>query len=261
MARTPTEMIEALREDLERSRELIAEARRSRRHSLGALNFQLAIERSLRLAMLQWRHALGNPLQALTESLELAFRAFPELSEIDSTQKHWTSVNFGVPCYVCCILQGTIDPRLLEWHCKFRDWQELARKHDGFSVERFLDAGIFQSLIHGAAPEGWQNLLAKVAAQKRRKLVNETYATYMEIVASARQGDSSSAVAAVLRAAANYNKRARNAYYSGCPQIEGGGPDNEHVVDYRLAALIRMCLPDQGASLTGDAAIHVWRWG
>lgn len=261
MAMTVSEMISYEREGIERSLKLISQASVEKRYSLATLNFTLALQRSLMLAMLEWRHNLGNPLQALTQSLEFAFRAFPELSEIDSTQKHWQSVNFGVPSYGCGILRRTIDPRLSEWHCQFRDWQELAWKHDGIYLEKFLDAGIFHSLMHGAAPEGWNDLLAKVATQKRRKLVHETYTAYMDIVTSARQGDSSQSNAAVVRAAANYNKRASNAYYSGGPGFEGGGPDNEHVIDYRLAALIRMRLPDQGASLTGDAAIHVWRWG
>lgn len=260
MAMTVSEMIAFEREGIESSLKLVSQARIEKRYSLATLNFNLAMQGSLMLAMLQWRHGLGNPHQALTQSLDFAFRAFPELSEIDSTQQHWTSVDFGPPGYVCCILRGSIDSRLLEWHCQFNDLEKLAWKHGGIYLEKFLDAGIFHARMHGAAPEGWSDLLAKVAAKKRLALVNESYVTYMEIVLSARQGDSTSAAAAVLRAAANYNKRARNAYYSGGIGFEGGGPNNEHVVDYRLAALIRMCLPDQGASLTGDAAIHVWRW-
>lgn len=215
------------------------------------------------LGMLQWRNDLEIPTSALENAVAAARNAHTVLEEMVSRDQHpflWKFFDFAPGAYVSGILRCSVDPEIVSWTCHWSGWKALAWQQQGRFCERFLDAGVLSAIQTGRKPEGWDEFLAQVQAKVKVKLLSDTYATYMNIVLHSRKGQAGEAVACVAQAAQHYRKRARNSYFGGGPDTFGGEMYNEHVVDFVLACLIRCCLPDRGASLTGDAAIHVWRW-
>ncbi len=94
--------------------------------------------------------------------------------------------------------------------------------------------------------------LESFARNKRHALAVKTYRNYFDIldaVADGRPIDGLIDQAGIL-----YDKREKNAFYSGGPALEGGGPGNSDLVDYSLGAVLKR-IDYQGPN------IHVWGWG
>lgn len=93
--------------------------------------------------------------------------------------------------------------------------------------------------------------LEAFARNKRHVLAVKTYRNYFDILDAAADGrpvDGLIAQGEVL-----YDKREKNAFYSGGPALEGGGPGNAELIDYSLGAVLKS-IGYQGPS------IHAWRW-
>lgn len=93
--------------------------------------------------------------------------------------------------------------------------------------------------------------LTKLGSQKRTQLVSESYRTYFDIVSEKTKDR----LPDLIKKAENlYEKRVGDEYFSGGERSEGGGEDNELMVDYRLA----VALLKAGYATT---SIHSWKWG
>lgn len=68
-------------------------------------------------------------------------------------------------------------------------------------------------------------------------LASRTYQTYFDILDRSSKG--LSIEASLQKAEELFELRARDAFYSGGDQTEGGGEDNKIVRDYRLAAILK----------------------
>jgi len=93
--------------------------------------------------------------------------------------------------------------------------------------------------------------LAKLYKSKRYLLAAQTYNLYFDVLNCSEETLKVQDV--IVIAEKLYRKRASNGFFSGGNAIEGGGPDNDIVVDYRLAAILKK-INYQGSS------IHCWNW-
>lgn len=123
-----------------------------------------------------------------------------------------------------------------------------------------FDAALMSALVdamtHGTVAPEARALLEKVGKNKRTALVHETYAKYFEIVEACARGDVQEQL--VRDAEALFAQRKKNAFYSGGLQSRGGGPDNDHTIDYVLATVLEWCKRRDGAPAV--ETIHAWRW-
>jgi hypothetical protein len=116
--------------------------------------------------------------------------------------------------------------------------------------ESQMDGVMGAALRRGWDQGTWDAAMAVLRRSKRAALACDTYALYQRLLqANANEVDSLVRQAEVL-----FRKRARNGFYGGGPQTQGGGPDNDFTVDYRLAAILKKL------GYTGET-IHLWRWG
>lgn len=93
--------------------------------------------------------------------------------------------------------------------------------------------------------------LAKLYKSKKYLLAAQTYNLYFDIL---NGSDETFKIQDIIVIADKlYSKRASNSFFSGGNATEGGGPDNDIVVDYRLAAILKK-INYQGSS------IHCWNW-
>lgn len=94
--------------------------------------------------------------------------------------------------------------------------------------------------------------LEAFAQTKKHALSVKTYRNYFDLLDRAEAGqpfDDLVELGGML-----YDKREKDAFYSGGPALEGGGPGNGDLVDYSLGAVLKH-IGYQGAS------VHAWRWG
>jgi len=122
--------------------------------------------------------------------------------------------------------------------------------------ERHMNMLLVQRLAGLPMSASWSKSLARLAKNKRAKLSVETYETYDKIVSHAEAGDMQAALQHASHAAELFVKRANDVYFEGGPASEGGGPANDFVTDYVLAAIQRRLF----AGPAPGAEIHWWRW-
>lgn len=94
-------------------------------------------------------------------------------------------------------------------------------------------------------------LLKKLGSKKRQALSCKSYNTYFAILQASQKGEDIGPL--IIEAELNYKARAKDAFYSGGEQTEGGNADNDAVVDYRLAAILKF-VGHQSPS------VHAWKW-
>lgn len=114
-----------------------------------------------------------------------------------------------------------------------------------------LDYHILDALAGREWRQGVAELLEDLAAKKRRMLAVQTYRAYLSLLEATGSGEQKEPLVRV--AEENYNKRARDSFYSGGPTYMGGGPDNAYVVDFVLAAILKYI------GWSGNS-IHKWTW-
>jgi hypothetical protein len=119
--------------------------------------------------------------------------------------------------------------------------------------------GLVESMETRNPPELWNEYFAYLRPKRKYTLLLDSFATYMEIITLGRDSVNDY-LPLVEKATANFRKRAKDSVFKNTRLFEAGGEFNDLFVDLRLAAIMRVCLPDGGTSVTGDGAIHVWRW-
>jgi hypothetical protein len=179
--------------------------------------------------LVQWRCG-DDPIGALTECVGFHREAVHAMESIGKSDFKMTDSAVERIGFIAYLLD-------LDWSVF-----DLA----GFESDRLLDAVLSNSLFSSVDVSKWDIGIRQLREQGS-SLAVETYESYIAI----RSGQETWNSFATLEAC--FNKRKKDKFFSGGEQTEGGGLDNEFVVDYRLAALAKL------AGLKVES-IHSWRW-
>jgi len=219
MAMTPIQMMAFFTERAEYI-ESILELPSVRENShLFCLNARQTCQNHLMAALVAWRHHLDDPVTHLSRSLAFGERAVPDVFDLDIPVPLHERIRLHDIAF-CAVLTDT--PLSNELAAL------LATAVSTADAETLLDLTLALRLTNDA--QGLDAAVSNFPCSSKTQLVYQTYETYARIIA----GDT----AAVADAESNFSLRARNGYYTGGLQIDGGGPDNSHTIDYRLAAII-----------------------
>ena len=108
-------------------------------------------------------------------------------------------------------------------------------------------------MLAGSDSSGYNpdDLIAKLLKSKRTLLAGETYRNYFALLNSG--SDHAKGNALIMIGEGLFERRKKDSYFSGSDQTEGGGQENQLVVDYRLAAAIKQ------AGVHSNSP-HAWIW-
>ena len=221
MVMSPSEMSSFAAEEAENSLANLDLPKIQSRSELIELNLRLAAESFLMSALIDWRHQLADPRDKLRRAYDVCRNAIETLT----TLTYSTPVCERFRFYVLAILAQLLDLEIPA-NCILVLRSCLATT----TIDTRLDYSLAATL------SGTENVLGRTISEgtfsKRQLLLKETYSTYCDVLA----GDEN----AIRRAEENFARRRSDGYFAGGPEIEGGGLDNLHVVDYRLAAIFKM---------------------
>jgi hypothetical protein len=116
--------------------------------------------------------------------------------------------------------------------------------------ERLLDAVLARGLRDSWDDVAWYNGIEQLQKRKGAALAVETYSTYRQLICDPSQDQSKHLIDLAGRL---FQKRAKDPFFTGGDQTEGGGADNAVTVDYRLAAIMK-----RNGQRGGN--MHDWRW-
>lgn len=212
-----------------RSRKGLEAAITTSNYQLAALNCRQGVKSRLMCGLVQWRCG-NNPVAALTECVGFHREALNAMESISKSDFRLTDSAVERVGFIAYLLD-------LDWSVF-----DVA----GFESDRLLDAVLSNSLFISVDVSKWDVGIRQLREQGSSVAV-ETYKSYIAI-RSEKENWSSFKTLEVC-----FAKRKKEKFFVGSEQTEGGGLENEFVVDYRLAAL---------AKLAGrkDESIHSWRW-
>jgi hypothetical protein len=249
MIKSPQDTVAILRELAAESLEFAAAARAKRDFTLCTLNLRGAFDSVLLDGLIQWRHGLASPVATLRELLTHVSEERSAASEVDWKDRTWWGISSAVVISYLLDSKFAIDFRA-ELPAR-SEWARLSIEGSG----PVLDAGIIAAMAEEKIPPELDALLERMTKNKRVTLAYETYTNYLEII---RRCLANAPIEDLVRRAEQlFFKRKKNAYYYSAA-TEGGGLDNDYVVDYKLAAILKWCESRNPKSRV--ETIHAWRW-
>lgn len=202
---------------------------------LAALNFRQMFKGHLMCGLIKWRQR-ENPTGHFEDAIQLITEAITTLTD-------WApSFSIGeLPLGRASLLAGLIDAPfgIAEFQMS-----ELP-------VEAHLDYLLSTTNPLPTAKDSAITLLEELRRDKRADLAADSYENYFDILSVS--GNSTVLGGLLSKGGTLFNRRARDSFFSGGDQTEGGGPDNSFVVDYRLA----FALKKTGYS---SDSMHAWIW-
>lgn len=252
MAMTAAQMVDFFREQAEMSWAGVEGARQSGDYDLAAFNTSGAYDAELMAGLIQWR-LNEDPRQVLARACGVVRNGLASLEGLKPGASHWLFVDFSTVSFIELLLGQAVphspEPDLSEWGVHGLDY-----------VGQFLDRALAGAIRNREEPPRWGELLASLASRRRLGLLQETHSTYREVITSRASGDVDGALRAASRAVSLFRKRESDSYYAGGREIDGGGPDNPNVVDFRLAAILKHRLPEAASFFSVEDRVHLWSW-
>lgn len=211
-------------------------AKSSRNLQLAALNFRQMFKEHLMCGLIKWRQQ-ENPTSYFDDAIRL-------ITEAATTLPAWASsfnIGEGLPLGRASLLASLTGAPF--------DLGQL--ENSTLPVDVRLDCLLANASPSAKAMDLANALIGELRGGKRTALAAETYENYFHILAS--ESNFARIEELLKKGEALFAKRARDAFFSGGDQTEGGGPDNALVVDYRLALALKKVR-------YGSDSMHAWVW-
>ena len=229
----PVEPAQFFTEQLERAQSGFAIASTNKNAQLAALNLRQAFRHRLMLGLLTWRQG-SNPTSYLASAVQ-------QLNEAHLVVQQWDArfdVGASLPMATSALISVLVA----------KEPTKATSHSNGLAADVRLDL-----LLAGGNPDQLlaNGALGDLRRSKRTHLAADTYENYLRILAS--KGEPERLETACRLGEKLFSARSNDPFFSGGHQIEGGGPNNELIVDYRLAAALKL------AQATVPS-VHAWRW-
>lgn len=247
MGMNPLEQIEFSVREADDCRAAVDEMTALGRWELVRVNLSGAFENSLYAALVACRLDDNRAPLFQRQALDVARRA--ETSLYGLPDKTVSPASF---CFEAANMLGLLRTRhstdLIPLKIALADIRPFSNRQ--------LSVLLYERLTGMPPSMDWDRAVAQLAAKKRSKLAAETYSCYGRIMHAAGEGQIELAMKESRNAASLFAKRAADPFYQGGPSIAGGGPSNDFVIDYELAAIQRRYFE----SAAPGAEVHWWRW-
>lgn len=230
---TPQETITFFDQQFDRSARGLAVALASNNWHLARVSYGQQFKCRLMAGLISWR-LKEDPTEFLRNAIAVVLEGDAALSSLSAPSDVSAALPFGQAALIAELVGADFKPRVTSLEALTMDSQ--------------LDV-LLTSVRPPELTEPHQ--VEQLWKAKRTALVAESYQTYFKILSS--EGDWETLEGLTREGERLFEKRARNAFYEGSEQTEGGGADNRLVVDYRLAvALKRVGLK--------SVSLHSWGW-
>jgi hypothetical protein len=221
MAKTPIQMIDLFRQFADQNCVAANVAIKGGDKELAAQNVGNAIKSRLMEGMITWRLNVGSPAAIFRRSLEFTRRLLPMIkTESDANPMVNSNLNLSKANFMARLL----------------DEASVGDDANGMEGDLLLDCVLANGLYDRWDADLWAKGNKQLQRHKGTDLAITTYALYHDILHST---DIDSVKVAIAAAVGNFVKRKSNPFFAGGDQINGGGLDNGHTVDYRLSALLK----------------------
>lgn len=250
---------ESIKREIKGARISLKTARRFIKKSpfYGGAEFYDVTADSWLLAGLQtWRNGLGDPSEYFQKVVDVHEEAVEKILKIGTIEQFWSCIDLKRGAFVQLLLLPTNRPPLLAFATPPAELIATPKAHE---FGRLLDWLVLKALETGQFTDEWGHLMLLMSPQKKLRHEVKTYETYRRMIQSWQKGDGETAVAALREGEENFEYRTKDPFYSS-GRMSSGGFEYVKVVDYQLAAIIRVLEGFGGPGAPTLESIHKWRW-
>jgi hypothetical protein len=226
--------------------------------SLGRVGPELRLQNShhaylcqCMVGLLIWRGG-SNPTEALSKALAVA-ELVPANYEVAGFPYLWVNFDVASAGLLAILLEVEV-PASLKAVLPSEDL--ILRATREYSAQA-LSLSLTAVLMGRSQPEFLDAVLSAVPKIRRLSLLRETFECYRDLLDP--DGTYATFIERVRHAESLFLRRKRSDYFSGGRQVDGGGPDNDFVVDYRLAAILKTRRYFENSD-GGVISSHQFRW-
>jgi hypothetical protein len=231
MGLTANQMIELFEQQSTRTTSGLAAAVANSNYQLAAMNCRQGVKVRLMQGLVQWRSG-QQPLSSLARAVAFHVEAFNAMRSIRNAMVSLVDTFVERVAFVAYLVGA--------------NWS--AFDLGGFESDRLLDGVLANSLFDDFDQARWNRGMAELR-KTGSSLAIETYDAYARLV----RGPANERSKMMAKLTECFTERRKDEFFSGGDQTEGGGPDNDLTVDYRLGAFTKkLCI-------TIDS-IHSWKW-
>lgn len=256
MPMTPRQIIAFNAEEISHIDSAIEAARSTSNYSLAAMNYNEKIKNHLCSALISWRHDIVDPRTELNAALKTAQAAVEELTVLDPSQLHWRSLDLSAVLIVAFLLKANTD-FLRKKACDLSTWQSYANQHS----DAILETVLCERLTSGKEVVEWKAIEAHFKKRAKTALFLSTHMNYLETLDQIDAKRFEVAEKSVQKGFDLYTSRASDSYYASGPALAGGGPNNQNMIDFALAAVVEYGKRRRQDFCHGLHSEHFWRWG
>lgn len=233
------EYIDFFATQIERSTRGLDVARGARNVQLAALNGRQLFKGHLITGLVRWKQG-DSPVQ----DFERAIQCVQEVSESVLSWDSSFDTVASLPVARVALISRLLDKTPAEALTARAAESDLA-------ADVRLDALLAADISADDAIQSAVPLINGLSADKKSALAAETYENYFQILRSSidpKELNQRAEKGEIL-----FLHRAKDPYYRGADQSEGGGDDNAYLVDFRLAVVLKRAKYD-------GQSIHAWKW-
>lgn len=219
------------------------------------LAYDMWFESLLQIALVHWRHSSGDPAPVLREALAAAREATEFHPRLPFKVRQGRLSKFALAALLCPLVGEPIEP-FMPHILRLEEFPDLAET----PLQPLCDTVLLRAYLDEAVPAVAQKLAAKVGLRKKPpSLFGRTFDCYTRIIAAGQKGQWAEARQAVQEAYGLYEERKNNCTYKhGLTQLDGGGPNNDLFLDFRLGAIIHRTWQDRREARKTFDPPHRW---
>jgi len=220
----------------------------------GLMNtYEMWFNELLKITLVHWRHATGDPAAVLREALAVAEEATEFHLRLPVSVRQGGLFNFGLAALLSPLVGEPIDP-FMPHLLRPEEFPDLAETH----LRPLCDLVLLWAYLDGQVPAVAQKLAAKLGVRRKPpSLFGRTFDCYTRIIAAGLKGQWPKARKDVQEAYVLYEERKNNRAYKHGLELDAGGPNNALFVDCRLGAIIHRTFQDRPEAMTIDPP-HRW---
>lgn len=201
-----------------------------------------AFRASLMVALVRARHTLGNPLPPLRSAVALALQALE--------RPIGAALPSPFPFGTAALLALTVQHESVEALLTVASVTTADRPEHLLCS---LDSVLSSTFVHGAlAP------FIAPPVTSRLRLALHSCENYLAIARALLHGPPDEVSGLFSRAELLFQQRARDPYFAGGVETDGGGADNVHTIDFRLAFLHQRGLALGALPFVPSITVHRW---
>lgn len=219
--------------------------------------FRSASDSLIIAALIRWASDVGDPRPNFVKAVSDSEQALRIASESAEQLEVWRHANWGLSAFCQLLLYPTNHPPLLDaarppvWLDDLEDW---------WLFTLWTDYLLLDALRRGRFTPEWDALIEIGEGYQKLHEPTQAYLNYWNLIEAWKAGEGEQVLEVVRECEQHFDARPRMKFYIDEGDGTDGSWEQPPMVDFRLAAILKVLEAFGGAEAPQIQTRHRWRW-